>query len=97
MLHWLIAFLIVGVVLAVIACPKFSGEPVDTRDTEFPFVTAKDLTAMAVFRNICGVCFYLGHPIIILKLIPTPHTGNQEHDKLAGVLAMGGAIFHLVC
>ena len=75
-LHWLIAFLIVGVVLFHVIALHITGsnnptgvEPRDTRDTVsfHPFVTAKDLTAMAVFLTIFAVfCMfmpnYLGHP-----------------------------------
>ena len=75
-LHWLIAFLIVGVVLFHVIALHITGsnnptgvEPVDTRDTVsfHPFVTAKDLTAMFVFFTIFAAFLffvpnYLGHP-----------------------------------
>ena len=75
-LHWLIAFLIVGVVvlhviaLHIVGSNNPSGiEPKDTRDTVsfHPYTTAKDMFGMAVFFTIfAAVAFfipnYLGHP-----------------------------------
>ena len=120
-LHWLIAFLIVGVVLFHVIALHITGsnnptgvEPRDTRDTVsfHPFVTAKDLTAMAVFLTIFAVfCMfmpnYLGHPdnyIPANPLVTPAHIVPEWYflpfyailraipDKLAGVIAMGGAI-----
>ena len=75
-LHWLIAFLIVGVVafhviaLHIVGSNNPSGiEPKDTRDTVSfsPFTTSKDLVAMLVFLLIFVAVMmyapnYMGHP-----------------------------------
>ena len=75
-LHWLIAFLIVGVVafhviaLHIVGSNNPSGiEPKDTRDTVSfsPFTTSKDLVGMLVFLLIFVAVMmyapnYLGHP-----------------------------------
>ena len=75
-LHWLIAFLIVGVVVFHVIALHMTGsnnpmgvEPKDTRDTVsfHPFVTSKDLFAFLVFMTlfIAFLFFlpnYLGHP-----------------------------------
>ena len=84
MLHWLIAFLIVGVVVFHVIALHMTGsnnpmgvEPKDTRDTVsfHPYVTMKDLWAFAVFLTLfCGVMFfipnYLGHPDNYIKANP---------------------------
>ena len=75
-LHWLIAFLIVGIVvfhviaLHIVGSNNPSGiEPKDTRDTVSfsPFTTSKDLVGMLVFILIFVAVMmfapnYLGHP-----------------------------------
>ena len=75
-LHWLIAFLIVGVVVFHVIALHMTGsnnpmgvEPKDTRDTVsfHPYVTIKDLWAFLVFIILFfGFLFYLpnylGHP-----------------------------------
>jgi len=75
-LHWLIAFLIVGVVVFHVIALHMTGsnnplgvEPKDTRDTVsfHPYITLKDLWAFLVFLILFfGFLFYvpnyLGHP-----------------------------------
>jgi ubiquinol-cytochrome c reductase cytochrome b subunit len=75
-LHWLIAFLIVGVVVFHVIALHMTGsnnpmgvEPKDTRDTItfHPYITIKDLWAFLVFVTLFfGFLFYLpnylGHP-----------------------------------
>ena len=75
-LHWLIAFMIVGIVvlhviaLHIVGSNNPSGiEPKDTRDTVsfHPYTTAKDMFGMAVFFTIFAMFVFfvpniLGHP-----------------------------------
>ena len=83
-LHWLIAFLIVGVVLFHIIALHITGsnnptgvEPRDTRDTiSFaPYMTQKDLFASVVFLTIFAFMLFflpnaLGHPDNYIKADP---------------------------
>jgi len=83
-LHWLIAFGIIGVVLFHVIALHITGsnnpsgvEPVDTRDTiSFaPYMTQKDLFASVVFLTIFAVFLFwmpnfLGHPDNYIKADP---------------------------
>ena len=83
-LHWLIAFGIVGVVLFHVIALHMTGsnnptgvEPIDTRDTiSFaPYMTQKDMFASIVFLTIFAVMLFflpnaLGHPDNYIKADP---------------------------
>ena len=83
-LHWLIAFGILGVVVFHVIALHITGsnnpsgvEPVDTRDTVsfHPYVTAKDLFALIVFFTIFAMFVFwvpniLGHPDNYIKADP---------------------------
>ena len=80
-LHWLLAFVIVGVVvlhviaLHIVGSNNPSGiEPKDTRDTVsfYPYTTAKDVVGMVVFATIFAFFIFfipnaLGHPDNYIK------------------------------
>ena len=80
-LHWLLAFVIVGVVvlhviaLHIVGSNNPSGiEPKDTRDTVsfYPYTTAKDVMGMVVFATIFAFFIFfipnaLGHPDNYIK------------------------------
>ena len=83
-LHWLIAFGIIGVVIFHVIALHITGsnnpsgvEPIDTRDTiSFaPYMTQKDLFASVVFLTIFAVMLFfmpnfLGHPDNYIKADP---------------------------
>jgi len=83
-LHWLIAFGILGVVVFHVIALHITGsnnpsglEPVDTRDTVsfHPYITAKDLFALIVFFTIFAMFVFwvpniLGHPDNYIKADP---------------------------